>query len=104
MNVYESVNGHSDRRVVFVNAADDGQIVHSVVSNNSVVADRPGHTFIVDDYVAEQITKFKLINGQLELIDGEALDVPEKSELQLEEEQLMQRLAEIQQAKESDIK
>lgn len=93
--VYDKTDGRSDRRIVFITTNSDGIILSSTVSRGQVVVDSPGHTFIVDDYVAEQITKFKVISGNLELIEGEELTIPEKTAEEIEREQLLARLAEL---------
>lgn len=93
--IYDSMEGRPDRRIVFVTIDSGGMILSSTVSRDNIIVNRPGHTFIVDDYVAEQITKFKVISGNLELIEGEELTIPEKTAEEIEREQLLARLAEL---------
>lgn len=93
--VYDKIDGYSSRRVVFITLDDNGDIFSSTVSKDPISMDKTGYTFIVDDYVAEQISKFKVISGNLELIEGEELTVPEKTAEEIEREQLLARLVEL---------
>ncbi|WP_271401433.1 hypothetical protein [Salinicoccus roseus] len=93
--IYDKIDGHANRRVVFITLDKDGEVFSSTVSENPIMTDKTGFTFIVDDYVAEQISKFKVINGGLELIEGEELIEPEKTAEEIEREQLLTRLAEL---------
>lgn len=95
MKIYDSVDNHPDRRIVFVCAAENGEITFSAVSKESIMMNKSGHTFIVDDYVAEQITKFNVIDGGLSLKEGETIEAPVKSDIELQEEELLRQLAEL---------
>src|SRR5699024_397123 len=79
--IYENIDGHINRRVVFITTHNEGEIFSSTVSKSAITADKKGHIFIVDDYVAEQIDKFKIVEGTLKLKDGETLDEPVKSDI-----------------------
>lgn len=94
--IYDSIDGKPNRRIAFITTDDQGLILSSTVSKNSVATDRTGYTLILDDYVAEQITKFQYIDGELILIEGEELEIPVKSEKQLRMEELQRQMAELQ--------
>lgn len=91
--IYDNLNEMPNRRIAFITTDDTGLILSSTVSKGAVATDRTGSTLIVDDYVAEQITKFRFINGELVLNDGEELEIPVKSEKQLQIEEMERQLA-----------
>src|SRR5699024_2531545 len=95
MKIYDSVDNYPNRRIVFVCAGKDGEITFYAVSKESIMTNKSGHTFIVDDYVAEQITTFNLIDGGLSLKDGETLDEPVKSDVEVQDEELLRELADL---------
>lgn len=86
-----------NRKIVFVRSDDFGNIKSSTKSDSVITVNKSGFVFIMDDYEAEQIDKFKVINGQLVLKDGKTIEEPQKTELQLEEEALQRQLEEIRQ-------
>src|SRR5690625_3174725 len=69
----------------------DGDVSSVIIGNRAVSTDR-GYQFYVDDYVADQIDKCELfmdgLTPKLRLKEGETLDVPEKTEKELEIERL----------------
>lgn len=69
----------------------DGKVASVIIGNRAVSTDR-GYQFYVDDYVAEQIDKCELfmdgLTPKLRLKEGETLEVPEKTEKELEIERL----------------
>ena len=93
--IYSEIEGHPNRRIAFITVNEVGTILSSTVSKGAVLTDRTGHTLIVDDYVADQITKFIFIDGELILNDGEELIVPVKTEKELQREALLKQLAEL---------
>lgn len=93
--IYESIDNMPDRRVAFITTDSEGLILSSTVSKTAVSTNRTGSTLIVDDYVADQITKFRFINGELILIDGEKIIVPVKTEKELQREALLKQLADL---------
>lgn len=94
--IYDSLNEMPNRRIAFITTDDSGEILSSTVSKGAVATDRTGSTLIVDDYIADQITKFRFINGELILNDGEELIVPVKTEKELKIEELQRQMAELQ--------
>ena len=91
--IYKSLDGKPERRIVFITTDDEGSIESVTMSQGVFGLDKTGYSFIVDDYVADQINKFKVVNGNLELLDGEQLDEPVKSEKELQREELLRQLA-----------
>jgi len=69
----------------------DGDVSSVIIGNRAVSTDR-GYQFYVDDYVADQIDKCELfmdgLTPKLRLKEGETLEVPEKTEKELEIERL----------------
>lgn len=100
--IYDNLNEMPNRRIAFITTDDEGLILSSTVSKGAVATDRTGSTLIVDDYVADQITKFRFINGELVLNDGEELIVPVKSEKELKREALLRQIAELDAEEESE--
>lgn len=94
--IYSEIEGHPNRRIAFITVNEVGAILSSTVSKGAVLTDRTGHTLIVDDYVADQITKFIFIDGELVLQENEELNVPVKTEKERMMEELQRRMAELQ--------
>lgn len=94
-------NEVTKRQIIFITASDDGEI-ESMTTGKPLAVNKSGHVYVVDDVVVENIDKFHIKNGKLELIDGEKIEKPVKSELELEEEELLKRIAEIQAQKNAD--
>ena len=69
----------------------DGDVASVIIGNRAVSTER-GYQFYVDDYVADQIDKCELfmdgLTPKLRLKEGETLEVPEKTEKELEIERL----------------
>lgn len=94
-------NEVTKRQIIFITASDDGEI-ESMTTGKPLAVNKSGHVYVVDDVVVENIDKFHIKNGKLELIDGEKIEKPVKSELELEEEALLKRLAELQAKKNTE--
>ena len=67
-----------------------------------VSLDGSGYSFIVDDWLIDQLDKVVFKDGTLKVKEGKQLDKPVKSELELEEEELLKRLAELRAKKTAD--
>lgn len=91
--IYSEIEGHPNRRIAFITVDEEGTILSSTVSKGAVLTDRTGYTLIVDDYVADQITKFIFIDGELVLQENEELHVPVKTEKELQIEAIERQLA-----------
>ena len=61
----------------------------------TVVPERSGILFIVDDWLIEQLDKVKFIDGVLSVKDGEEIIPPVKTERELQREALLKQLAEL---------
>ena len=94
-------NEVTNRQIIFITASDDGEI-ESMTTGKPLAVNKTGYVYVVDDVVVKNIDKFYVNNGKLELIDGEEFEAPVKSELQLEEEALLKRLAELQAKKNTE--
>lgn len=79
----------------------DGKVASVVIGNRAVATER-GYQFYVDGYVAEQIEKCELfmdgLTPNLRLKEGEELEVPEKTEKELEIERLEYELEQAKNA------
>ncbi len=79
----------------------DGDVASVIIGNRAVSTDR-GYQFYVDDYVADQIDKCELfmdgLTPKLRLKDGETIEVPEKTEKELEIERLEYELEQARNA------
>ena len=67
-----------------------------------VSLDGSGYSFIVDDWLIDQLDKVIFKDGTLKVKEGEELVEPVKSELEREEEELLKRLAELRAKKTAD--
>lgn len=101
-NMYDDEgNEVTSRKLVFITTEDDGTI-NSTTSSQSLAVNRTGFVYVVDEVVLNNIDKFEVINGNLQLRDGETLEEPVKSDLEIEEEELLRRIAEIQAQKQAN--
>ena len=107
VKIYDNIkdeNGiESPNRVrLFITKKDEEGNINEFLSGNSAVPMTNGTLFIVDDWLIPQLDKVILKDGTLQVKDGEQLDEPVKSDLQLEEEALLKRLAELQAKKNTE--
>src|SRR5699024_11240885 len=65
------------------------------VSGQTIVPEGPGTLFVVDECLIPQIDKLLFIDGILQVKEGENIDEPVKSEIDLQEEELLRQLAEL---------
>lgn len=97
INIYDSrKNG---RMKVFLVLDEHDNVTSSLLGNNAVATGK-GIQFYLDDYVADQLDKFRVsLEGTkpiFELMDGESLIIPtEEQEKQREIEELEKRLKEL---------
>lgn len=83
------------RTHLFVTECDtDGSIINSQ-SGASIVPEGSGTLFVVDDWLIPQIDKLQFVDGNLVVKDGETIETPVKSEIDLQEEELLRQLAEL---------
>ena len=97
INIYENIRDESrnivsGRTKLFIEDTDsDGSIIN-YLHGTSVVPDTSGTLFVVDDWLIPQIDKLLFIDGSLQVKEGEQLDEPVKSEIDLQEEELLRQL------------
>lgn len=107
INVYDNLRENSGniilgRTKLFIKEVDsDGKLL-SCQSGELLTPEGSGTLFIVDDWLIDQLDKVVFKDGTLQVKDGEQLDEPVKSDLQLEEEALLKRLAELQAQKNTE--
>lgn len=89
------------RNIIFITATEDGE-VESMTTGKPLAVNKTGYVYVVDDVVVKNIDKFEIKGGQLELKEGERIEEPVKSELEIEEEELLKRISEIQAQKNAD--
>src|SRR5699024_1454030 len=107
VKIYDNIkdeNGIDDPKRVrlFITKVDDDGTVSEYLSGNSAVPMTNGTMFIVDDWLIDQLDKVVFKDGTLQVKDGDQLDEPVKSDLQLEEEAILKRLAELQAKKNTE--
>src|SRR5699024_9920383 len=105
INVYENIRDESHniidgRTILFIEDVDaEGNIIN-FLHGTSVVPYTSGSLFIVDDWIIPQIDKLLFIDGTLQVKDGEQIDEPVKSEIDLQEEELLCQLEALRAQKE----
>ena len=87
-------NEVTSRKLIFITTEDDGTIT-STTSSQSLAVNRTGFVYVVDENVLNNIDKFEVINGNLQLRKGEVLEEVAKSEKELQREALLKQLAEL---------
>jgi len=101
IEIYDN-KGFGRTKVFFSINAND---LNTVYIGNNVVSTEQGFQFYVDDYVAEQIHKCELyldgLTPKLRLKEGEELEVPQKTEKELEIERLKYELERLQNEEEN---
>lgn len=103
VNVYEEFidkdgNNIPDRTKLFIPASEVKEDGTFIVFQHGVLVTpiTSGYFYIVDKWLIEQIEKTKLIDGQLQIKDGEELIPPVKSERDFQREALLKQLAELE--------
>ena len=89
-------NSIKGRIKLFIRQTDEVGNIELFQSGIMVSPEENGMMFIVDDWLIPQIDKVQFKDGMLSVKEGEELITPVKSELELEEEELLRRIAEIQ--------
>ena len=109
INIYNSLRDENDtllpnRTILFIRKDEineDGEFeLYSY--GLGVSLDGSGYSFIVDDWLIDQLDKVVFKEGILKVKEGEELVEPVKSELEREEEELLKRLAELRAKKTAD--
>lgn len=101
INIYDSLRDENGvvipgRTKLFVNCTDDTGVIDKYISGVACSPEEGGRMFIVDDWLPGQIDKLLFIGEELVVKDGEELEPPVKSELDLEEEEALKVLEDIQ--------
>ena len=78
---------------LFIEDVDENGTILNILHGPTVVPERSGILFIVDDWLIEQLDKVQFIDGVLSVKDGEQLDEPVKSEKEKQREELLRQLA-----------
>ena len=100
INIYNSLRDENDvllpnRTILFIRKDEineDGEFeLYSY--GLGVSLDGSGYSFIVDDWLIDQLDKVVFIDGTLQVKDGEQLDEPVKSEKEKQREELLRQLA-----------
>ncbi|AQL56410.1 hypothetical protein [Abyssicoccus albus] len=100
INIFDRLHDVEGKRIegrtkLFVKETDTEGNILEFGAGIGLVPTETGTLFIIDDYVVDQVDKLKMVDGQLIIKDGMSIDVPEKTEEQLEIEALEKRLAEL---------
>ena len=100
INVYNSLRDGNDvlvpnRTILFIRKDEineDGEFeLYSY--GLGVSLDGSGYSFIVDDWLIDQLDKVVFKDGTLQVKDGEQLDEPVKTEKEKQREELLRQLA-----------
>lgn len=100
---YENIRDANGSRItgrtkLFIEDVDEQGEITKCLCGDAIVPDASGIMFIVDSYVAESVDKLILKDGDLIVKDGETIEEPTKSAEEIEREQLLARLAELDEA------
>ena len=100
INIYNSLRDENDallpnRTILFIRKDEineDGEFeLYSY--GLGVSLDGSGYSFIVDDWLIDQLDKVVFKDGTLQVKDGEQLDEPVKTEKEKQREELLRQLA-----------
>lgn len=100
LNIYQDIRDEdggvvSGRTKLFIKETLEDGSIDLYMSGLACIPETSGTLFIVDEYIIEQIEKVQFVDGVLSVKDSEELTVPEKTEEEIEREQLLARLAEL---------
>ena len=100
VNMYESIRDSSGDNIdgltkFFIKTVNEDDSISEFLSGTSIVPNDPGTLLIVDEWIVEQVDKLLFIDGELVVKEGETLDEPVKSDIELQEEELLRQLAEL---------
>lgn len=100
VNIYENIRGDSGdlvrgRTKLFIKNTETDGSIGEFLSGGACVPEGNGTMFIVDEWLIPQIDKLLFINGELKVKDGETIEEPKKSGIELQEEELLRQLAEL---------
>ena len=100
INIYNSLRDENDalvpnRTILFIRKyeIDENGEFELYSYGLGVSLDGSGYSFIVDDWLIDQLDKVVFQDGTLQVKDGEELVEPVKSEKELQREELLRQLA-----------
>lgn len=101
INQYESLYDETgdvitSRTKLFIKKTDEDGNILEFSGGLAFTVTEPGTLLIVDKYILEQIDKLLFKDGLLIVKDGMTIEVPQKSAVEIEKEELLKRLAELE--------
>lgn len=100
INIYNSLRDEKDalvpnRTILFIrkDEIDENGEFELYSYGLGVSLDGSGYSFIVDNWLIDQLDKVVFKDGTLQVKEGEQLDEPVKSEKELQREELLRQLA-----------
>jgi len=100
INIYNSLRDENDallpnRTILFIRKDEINENGEFELYSYGlgVSLDGSGYSFIVDDWIIDQLDKVVLKDGTLQVKEGEQLDEPVKSEKEKQREELLRQLA-----------
>lgn len=101
IDVYDKLHDVEGKRLegrtkLFIKEIDTEGNILEFGAGIGFVPTETGTLFIVDDYVVDQVDKLQFKSGQLIVKEGMTLEIPQKSALEIEKEELLKRLAELE--------
>lgn len=100
INIYNSLRDENDvlvpnRTILFIrkDEIDENGDFELYSYGLGVSLDGSGYSFIVDNWLIDQLDKLIFKDGTLQVKEGELLDEPVKSEKELQREALLRQLA-----------
>lgn len=100
INIYNSLRDENDtllpnRTILFIrkDEIEENGEFELYSYGLGVSLDGSGYSFIVDDWLIDQLDKVVFKDGTLKVKDGEQLDEPVKSEKEKQREELLRQLA-----------
>ena len=100
INIYNSLRDENDvlvpnRTILFIRKDEINENGEFELYSYGlgVSLDGSGYSFIVDDWLIDQLDKVIFKDGTLKVKEGEQLDEPVKSEKELQREELLRQLA-----------
>ena len=100
LNLYQNLRDDygelvKKRTKLFIKKVDEDGNILSFQDGTILTPEGPGTLFVVDDWLIPQIDKLLFIDGELVVKEGEKIETPVKSDIDLQEEELIRQLAEL---------
>src|SRR5699024_9004754 len=97
LNLYQNLRDDygelvKNRTKLFIKTVDEDGNILSFQDGTILTPEGPGTLFIVDNWLIPQIDKIKFVDGSIQVKDGEQIDEPVKSDIDLQEEELVRQL------------